>query len=30
MTDRSAMTVRILQRDTGSLLRSKDEEYAYW
>ncbi len=30
MTDASEKTVRIMRRDTGSLLQSKDEEYAYW
>lgn len=30
MGDASEMTVRILKRNTESLLRSKDEEYAYW
>jgi hypothetical protein len=30
MTDSGGTTVRILRRDTESLLQSKDEEYAYW
>jgi hypothetical protein len=30
MTDTNEKTVRILRRDTESLLQSKDEEYAYW
>ena len=30
MTDASNMTVRVLKRNTENLLRSKDEEYAYW
>jgi len=30
MTNKGDMTVRIIPRNTESLLRSKDEEYAYW
>ncbi len=30
MTHASEKTVRIMRRDTESLLESKDEEYAYW
>ncbi len=30
MTDASEKTVRIMRRNTESLLQSKDEEYAYW
>jgi hypothetical protein len=30
MTKADGTTVRILRRDTESLLQSKDEEYAYW
>jgi len=30
MSDASEMTVRILRRNTETLLQSKDEEYSYW
>jgi hypothetical protein len=30
MTDSSEKTVRIMRRNTESLLQSKDEEYTYW
>ncbi len=30
MTDATEKTVRIMRRNTESLLQSKDEEYAYW
>ena len=30
MTKASEKTVQILKSDTTALLRSKDEEYAYW
>lgn len=30
MTDRREMPVRILEQSAEALLRSKDEEYAYW
>jgi hypothetical protein len=30
MTDATEKTVRIMRRNTESLLQFKDEEYAYW
>jgi hypothetical protein len=30
MADATEKTVRIMRRNTESLLESKDEEYAYW
>ena len=30
MTDATEKAVRIMRRNTESLLQSKDEEYAYW
>jgi hypothetical protein len=30
MTDAAKKTVRIIRRNSESLLQSKDEEYAYW